>query len=171
MGEGRQQKATPFKMLPGAVLTPRHPSADPQSVDRKGMSGGNRTVTQMRLTSVGQIQSCLFRCAKRTSLLDKSSVDISSTSTCPKPCRSRRDPGEGQKRRVPGPMLRRLCPEEGLVALKGAVGNLNRWVGGLGIFVYKRRTECCPFFSRRFCRHFALTRRTKCCPFFSLSSP
>ena len=37
--------------------------------------------------------------------------------------------------------------------------------------MYKRRTECCPFFSRRVCRHVAYGKKTRCCPFFPFNFP
>ena len=47
---------TPYIMCSRSVLVPPLPSAEPQSVARKGKWGGNRTVTQMLWTSVGQNQ-------------------------------------------------------------------------------------------------------------------
>ena len=47
---------TPDLMCSRSVLVPPLPSAEPQSVARKGKWGGNRTVTQMLWTSVGQMQ-------------------------------------------------------------------------------------------------------------------
>ena len=47
---------TPYIMCSRSVLVPPLPSAEPQSVARKGKWGGNRTVTQMLWTSVGQSQ-------------------------------------------------------------------------------------------------------------------
>ena len=53
---------------------------------------------------------------------------------------------------------------------RGGAESAKRFRNVGGFFVYKRRTECCPFCWRSFLRN-ANGRRTKCCPFFPFNFP
>ena len=96
LGQGRSPAACPLlAMCTRSVLVPPLPSAEPQSVARKGKWGGNRTVTQMLWTSVGQMQVVFLVRIAPVSSRKLSRFHL--PPGCPIPRRSQRDPGEGQR--------------------------------------------------------------------------